>query len=66
MLVVYALWRIFNTHKCVYISYQMKAEIIFLSRGYKNMTFNRRLQIMFLRQMLHIRQCIFDASSEQV
>ena len=43
MLVVYALWRIVNTHKCVYISYQMKAEIIFVSRGYKNMTFYQKI-----------------------
>ena len=40
MLVVYALGRIFNTHKSEYILYQMKAEIInFVSRGYKNMSF---------------------------
>ena len=40
MLVVYALLHISNTHKSVYISYRMKAEIInFVSRGYKNMSF---------------------------
>ena len=40
MLVVYALWHIFNTHKSVYISYQVKAEIVYIvSRGYKIMSF---------------------------
>ena len=40
MPVVYALGRIFNTHKSGYSLYQMKDEIIyFVSRGYKNMSF---------------------------
>ena len=39
MLVVYALGRIFNTHKSKYFFY-MEAEIIyFVSRGYKIMSF---------------------------
>ena len=69
MLLVYALWRIFTTHKSVYISYQMKAKIIYvMSRGYKNMSFYEKLTNfkMVLRQMLQIEQCIFDASSVKV
>ena len=47
MLVVYALGRIFNTHKSVYILYQIKAEIIyFVSRGY-NMLYQMKAEIIY-------------------
>ena len=62
ILVVYALRRIFNTHKSVYISYKMKAEIIyFVSIGYISLC-EQLTNLMAVRQMPHKRQCIFDAS----